>query len=95
MDPSVINEPPQATAFPPTQTRKKLPSLALVWAITAGQAVLWGTLFWFFADYWMMLPVRFRWAGGLGLAGLAAISLIRLLLFYRRYFRIKNERKPK
>lgn len=69
------------------------PSLALVWAITAGEGLLWGVMAWFFADYWLMLPVRYRWMGGLGLAGLAAVGLLRLILFYRRRLRCKPKSK--
>jgi hypothetical protein len=60
------------------------PSPLLVWSITTAEALLWCTGAWFFADYWMMLPIRFRWAGGLILGTTAAIGLLRLFLFYRR-----------
>jgi hypothetical protein len=69
-----------------------MPSLRLAWAITIGEAILWGALAWVFADYWLMLPVRYRWWGILILAGLAAIGLIRLARFYRRCRRLKKAR---
>ena len=84
----------QVTGNRATKTREtRIPSLLLVWAITAGETVLWGALAWLFADYWMMLPVRYRWVGGLVLAGLAAIGFLRLLLFYKRFLRNKQSRK--
>ena len=56
----------------------------LAWAITIGEAILWGTLVWVFAEYWLMLPVRYRRWGIVILVSLAAIGLFRLLRFYRR-----------
>ena len=63
----------------------RLPSRSLAWAITIGEAMLWGTLAWFFADYWLMLPVRYRFVGILVLVSLAALGLFRLVRFYRRF----------
>jgi hypothetical protein len=76
----------------PESRAARTPSLSLVWAITIGEAVLWGAFAAFFADYWLMLPVRYRWAGILILAFLAAIGLFRLARFYRRFSR-RNERR--
>jgi hypothetical protein len=69
----------------------KRPTPALVWAITIGESILWGTLAWFFADYWLMLPVRYRWAGALVLAFLAATGFTRLMRFYARFRRNKEK----
>ena len=52
--------------------------------------MLWGTLAWFFADYWLMLPVRYRFGGILVLVSLAAIGLFRLVRFYRRFHRVNR-----
>jgi hypothetical protein len=68
----------------PGKTRVPSPSLSLAWAITIGEAILWGTLAWVFADYWLMLPVRYRWWGIVILVSLAAVGLFRLVRFYRR-----------
>ncbi|HKS36815.1 MAG TPA: hypothetical protein VJW76_06475 [Verrucomicrobiae bacterium] len=84
MNHSVANEP--SPVMGATETGGiKTPSLSLAWAITIGEAILWGALVWVFADYWLMLPVRYRWWGILVLAGLAAIGLVRLVKFYRRF----------
>jgi len=66
------------------------PSRPLAWAITIGEAMLWATLAWFFADYWLMLPVRYRFGGILVLVSLAAIGLLRLVRFYRRFPRVNR-----
>ena len=55
-----------------------------------GEAILWGTLAWFFADYWLMLPVRYRFVGILVLVSLAALGLFRLVRFYRRFPRVNR-----
>jgi hypothetical protein len=68
----------------------RVQSRSLAWAITIGETILWGTLAWFFADYWLMLPVRYRFGGILVLAGLAAIGLFRLVRFYRQFPRVNN-----
>src|SRR5438093_2695622 len=68
----------------------RLPSRSLAWAITIGEAILWGTLAWFFADYWLMLPVRYRLGGILVLVNLAVIGLFRLVRFYRRFPRLNG-----
>ena len=87
----VSNDSPQVTgncATEPCET--KMPSLPLAWAITLGEAILWGALAWVFADYWLMLPVRYRWWGIVILASLAAIGLFRLVRFYRRFHRVNT-----
>ena len=84
----VSNDSPLVTgncATEPCETRA--PSRSLAWAITIGEAILWGALAWVFADYWLMLPVRFRWWGIVILVSLAAIGLFRLVRFYRRFHR--------
>ena len=68
----------------------RVPPRSLAWAITTGEAMLWGTLAWFFSDYWQMLPVRYRVGGILVLVGLAAIGLFRLVRFYRRFPRVNK-----
>ena len=86
MNHSVANDSPQATENCVTRTRgSRAPSLSLAWAITIGDAILWGALVWVFADYWMMLPVRYRLWGIAILASLAAVGLFRLFRFYRRF----------
>jgi hypothetical protein len=85
LDHSSAEDSSEATGNPVGESgRPRAPSPALAWAITIGEATLWGTLAWLFADYWLMLPVRYRWGGTLILASLAAIGLIRLVRFYRR-----------
>lgn len=85
------SDPSESTQTAPVETGKlRPPSLALAWAVTGAQAVLWGALLWLFAEYWIMLPVRYRWAGIGILSALAALGLIRLVLVHRRYFRIKR-----
>jgi len=59
--------------------------LSLAWAITTGEAILWGALVWVFAEYWLMLPVRYRWWGIVILLSLAAIGVFRLWRFYGRF----------
>ena len=91
MNHPVTNDSPQVTGNCVTETcGSRLPSRSLAWAITIGEAILWGTLAWFFADYWLMLPVRYRVGGILVLAGLAVIGLIRLVRFYRRFPRVNK-----
>jgi hypothetical protein len=91
MNHSVANESSPITADRVAETRgTRAPSPSLAWAITIGEAILWGALAWVFADYWLMLPVRYRWWGIVILAGLAAIGLIRLARFYRRFFRLNK-----
>jgi hypothetical protein len=65
-------------------------SIKIAWAITIGEAFLFGTLVWVFADYWLMLPVRYRVAGVVGLGSLATLGIIRLVRFYRRLSRHKE-----
>jgi hypothetical protein len=89
MNQSLTNDSPQVTGNRATATcATREPSLALAWAITIGEAILWGALVWLFADYWLMLPVRYRWWGIAILASLAAIGLFRLVRFYRRFARV-------
>ena len=91
MTPTVTDDASRVTGDPVTGScGTRLPSLGLAWAITIGEAILWGALAWVFADYWLMLPVRYRWWGIVVLAGLAAIGLIRLARFYRRLRRRNN-----
>lgn len=93
---SVVNHPAtndasQVTRNGATETRgRRAPSRSLVWAITLGEAILWGALAWLFSEYWLMLPVRYRLEGILILASLAAIGLFRLVRFYRRFPRSKK-----
>lgn len=68
----------------PEASVRRRPSPSLVWAITAGEGSLWALAAWFFADYWLMLPVRYRWIGGLLLTGSAVVGLSRLACYYRR-----------
>ena len=87
----VTNDSPQATGNCVTETcGSRVPSRSLAWAITIGEAILWGTLAWFFADYWLMLPVRYRLGGILVLVNLAVIGLFRLVRFYRRLPRVNR-----
>jgi len=91
MNHSVANDSSAVTGNRVTETcGSRVPSRSLAWAITIGEAILWGTLAWFFADYWLMLPVRYRFGGILVLAGLAAIGLFRLVRFYRRFPRVNR-----
>lgn len=90
--PTSPNEPGDAMAPPSPEVRNaRVPSLALAWAVTIAEGVLFGGLLWLFVDYWLMLPVRYRWKGGIGLAVLAIFILTRLILFYRRYRRAKRK----
>ena len=91
MNHSVANDPSPVTAKCARETcGNREPSRSLAWAITIGEAMLWGTLAWFFADYWLMLPVRYRFGGILVLVSLAAIGLFRLVRFYRRLPRVNR-----
>ena len=82
------NDSPQVSGNSVTEAcESRAPSLSLAWAITIGEAILWGALVWVFADYWLMLPVRYRWWGIVILVSLAAIGLFRLVRFYRRFHR--------
>lgn len=93
MNQSVTNDtdPARVSGNRATETcGRRTPSLQLAWAITIGEAILWGALVWVFAEYWLMLPVRYRWWGILVLTGLASIGLIRLARFYRRSRRMKD-----
>jgi|SRR6266567_1907113 len=91
MNHSVANDSSPVTENCVTETcGSRLPSRSLAWAITVGEAMLWGTLAWFFADYWLMLPVRYRFGGILVLVSLAAIGLFRLVRFYRRFHRVNR-----
>lgn len=90
--PSSPPEPTDGTEVRSTGARgRRARSLALAWAVTLCEGLLWGAFAWFVADYWMMLPVRYRVAGLSALVFFGAIGLIRLALFYRRYLR--NKRK--
>jgi hypothetical protein len=84
----VSNDSPQATENCVTETC--VPSRSLAWAITIGEAILWGTLAWVFADYWLMLPVTYRFGGIVVLVSLASIGLFRLVRFYRRFPRVNR-----
>ena len=91
MNHSVANESSPVTGHRVTETcGSKVPSRSLAWAITIGEAILWGALAWVFADYWLMLPVRYRVGGILVLVSLAAIGLFRLVRFYRRFPRVNR-----
>jgi hypothetical protein len=68
----------------------KTPSLRLAWAITFGEGILFGGLVWFFADYWMMLPVPYRVVGLVGLTGLGALGVIRIVRLYWRARQLKR-----
>jgi len=82
---------PQLSRNRETETcGSRVPSRSLAWAITIGEAILWGTFAWVFADYWLMLPVRYRFGGILVLVSLAAIGLFRLVRFYRRFPRVNK-----
>jgi hypothetical protein len=83
---SLSNDSAQVTGNSVTEAgESSAPSLALAWAITIGEAILWGAIAWLFADYWLMLPVRYRAWGIVILVSLAAIGLFRLVRFYRRF----------
>lgn len=87
----VLNDSPQVTGNSVTETcESRAPSLSLALAITFGEAILWGALVWVFADYWLMLPVRYRWWGIVILVSLAAVGLFRLVRFYRRFRRMNK-----
>ena len=91
MNHSVANDSSAVTGNRVTETcGSRLPSLSLAWAITIGEAILWGAVAWVFADYWLMLPVRYRVGGILVLVSLAAIGLFRLVRFYRRFPRVNR-----
>lgn len=93
-DPPSPPEPGKEMESAGTAVRKeRVPSLALAWAVTMAEGVVFGVLLWLFVDYWLMLPVRYRWKGGIGLAVLAVIGLTRMVLFYRRYHRAKRNRE--
>ena len=85
------NDSPQVSGNSVTEAcESRAPSLPLAWAITIGEATLWGALVWVFADYWLMLPVRYRLGGILVLVNLAVIGLFRLVRFYRRFPRLNG-----
>ncbi len=91
MNHSVANDSSAVTGNRVTETcGSRVPSRSLAWAITIGEAILWGALAWVFADYWLMLPVRYRVGGILVLVSLAAIGLFRLVRFYRRFPRVNR-----
>jgi hypothetical protein len=93
MNHSVANDPSQGTGSRVTEiSGTRAPSLRLAWAITIGEAILWGALACVFADYWLMLPLRYRCWGILVLASLAVIGFIRLVRFYRRSLRLNKIR---
>lgn len=64
--------------------RAKHSSVRLAWAITAGEAVLLAALAVGLIEFWLMLPVLLRSIAALGLAGLTAVGVVRLVKFYRR-----------
>jgi hypothetical protein len=77
------NESKRESAAPKVgRTRRQ--SIRLVWAVTAGEALLLGGASLVLWDYWLMLPVYLRMTGVIGLSILAAIGLVRLWLFYRK-----------
>ncbi len=91
MNHPATNDSPQVTENCDTETcGSRVPARSLAWAITIGEAILWGALAWVFADYWLMLPVRYRVGGILVLVSLAAIGLFRLVRFYRRFPRVSK-----
>jgi len=91
MNHSVANDSSPVTGNRVTETcGSRVPSRSLAWAITIGEAILWGALAWVFADYWLMLPVRYRVGGIVVLVSLAAIGLFRLVRFYRRFPRVNK-----
>src|SRR6185503_2918732 len=91
MNHSVANDSSAVPGNRVTETcGSRVPSRSLAWAITIGEAILWGALAWVFADYWLMLPVRYRVGGILVLVSLAAIGLFRLVRFYRRFSRVNK-----
>ena len=86
MNHSVANDSSPVTENRVTETcGSRVPSRSLAWAITIGEAILWGALVWVFADYWLMLPVRYRFGGILILVSLAGIGLFRLVRFYKQF----------
>src|ERR1041385_5146104 len=85
-----VAETPISSAGEREAGASRAPSRSLAWAITLGEAILWGTLAWFFAEYWLMLPVRYRVGGILFLASLAAIGIFRVVRFYRRLSRVNK-----
>ena len=91
MNHSVANDSSPVTGNRVAETcGRRVPSRSLAWAITIGEAILWGALAWVFADYWLMLPVRYRVGGILVLVSLAAIGLFRMVRFYRRFPRVNK-----
>jgi hypothetical protein len=85
-----VAETPISSAGERETGASRAPSRSLAWAITLGEAILWGTLAWFFADYWLMLPVRYRVGGILFLASLAGAGIFRLVRFHRRLARVNR-----
>ncbi|PYI82951.1 MAG: hypothetical protein DME26_16040, partial [Verrucomicrobia bacterium] len=65
-------------------------SVRLAWAITIGEALLLAVAAIALMDYWLMLPLRYRWAGTVGLAVLALFGIWRLIRFYRHPSRMKD-----
>lgn len=59
-------------------------SIKVAWTITVIEAMLLGAAVWVLADYWLMLPVRLRVLGVVGLAGFGLFCVIRLVRFYVR-----------
>jgi hypothetical protein len=58
----------------------------MVWAITLGEALLLGVCAVVLSKYWMMLPVWMRTLAVLGLIGVAAVGIFRIV----RHFRNSN-----
>jgi hypothetical protein len=63
---------------------KKPARSKIVWVAPLLEALLIGAAIYFFADYWIMLPVRYRVMGLCGLAFVIAVFLYRLLKHARR-----------
>lgn len=71
----------------PGGRKRRVSPLAIAWMVTLCEALLWSGMLWVFSQYWLMLPVRYRVAGVLGLFTLGAIGVFRIAAFHRRIAR--------
>jgi len=62
--------------------RSRQKSARLVWAITAGEALLLAVCAFILSRYWMMLPIWMRGVGVAGLVFLGALAVLRMVIFY-------------
>lgn len=74
--------------------RKRTRALRIAWAVTIAEGLLWLGCLIVFRIYWLMLPVKYRWYGIVGLAVSGAIGILRIVLFYRKWNRQRSSSRP-